>query len=276
MYLICNQLPLFKTYDIVTLGNQHVYINTSPTKRDTVKMEKSNNEREPIEPLKGYVSASKYRKNVMATLRGEPETVTEISKKTGIHTSHVSKTLKELREKNLVECINPDRRKGRLYTLTDPGEKVIEKISPSTGAPPLLIRFAEVLDELSIPYAKNSRLEAAGQRIVPDFIIQKDFEPKMIVEVKVLPDAIPKGLREYAFSANELKKAMDGLKTVLLVGGSSKKAIMRSEAGTFITGDHFDAVLHEDDLECMREKELGLNEFLEVEKHCMDWPPSEE
>ncbi len=97
----------------------------------------------------------------------------------------------------------------------------------------------------------------------------------MIVEVKTLPDAAPEGLREYAFSAAELKKAMGGLKTALLVGGSSKKAIMRSEAETFITGDYFDVVLHEDDLECIREKELSLNEFLEVEKHCMDWPLGE-
>lgn len=30
----------------------------------------------------------------------------------------------------------------------------------------------------------------------------------------------------------------------------------------------FDAVLHEEDLECIREKELSLKELLEVEKHC--------
>lgn len=47
--------------------------------------------------------------------------------------------------------------------------------------------------------------------------------------------------------------------------------MMRSEAETFITGDHFDVVLHEDDLECIREKRLSLDELLDVERHCMDW-----
>ena len=40
----------------------------------------------------------------------------------------MSFTLKQLQEHDLVECINPEVRKGRLYRLTDKGEKLLDKI----------------------------------------------------------------------------------------------------------------------------------------------------
>ena len=36
----------------------------------------------------------------------------------------VSDTLKLFREKGLVECINPDEKKGRIYQLTTKGKKI--------------------------------------------------------------------------------------------------------------------------------------------------------
>lgn len=41
---------------------------------------------------------------------------------------HISKVLGELKAHELVECINPEVRKGRLYRLTDKGEKVTENL----------------------------------------------------------------------------------------------------------------------------------------------------
>lgn len=76
-----------------------------------------------------YVKISKYRTRVMKSLDGKVKIPTTIAKDTGIKTNHVSNTLAELRKRELIECINPEVRKGRLYRLTDKGEKLVENIT---------------------------------------------------------------------------------------------------------------------------------------------------
>lgn len=75
-----------------------------------------------------YVEISKYRTKVMKALEGNVKIPSVIAKDSGIRTNHISKVLRELKEHELVECINPDVRKGRLYRLTDKGEKVTENL----------------------------------------------------------------------------------------------------------------------------------------------------
>ena len=75
-----------------------------------------------------YVEISKYRKKVMKSLEGDVKIPTAIANDSGIRTNHISKVLAELKAHELVECINPEVRKGRLYRLTDKGEKIIKEI----------------------------------------------------------------------------------------------------------------------------------------------------
>ena len=77
---------------------------------------------------KSYVEISTYRTKVMKSLNGETKIPSQIAKDTDIIQNHMSATLKQLREHNLVECINPEVRKGRLYRLTDKGEKIVDKL----------------------------------------------------------------------------------------------------------------------------------------------------
>jgi len=72
-----------------------------------------------------YVNISKYRTKVMKSLDGEVLIPTQIAKNSGIRTNHISKVLSELKAHELVECINPEVRKGRLYRLTDKGEEIV-------------------------------------------------------------------------------------------------------------------------------------------------------
>ena len=75
-----------------------------------------------------YVNISKYRTKVMKSLDGEVLIPSQIAKNSEIRTNHISKVLGELREHELVECINPEVRKGRLYRLTGKGEDVVKNL----------------------------------------------------------------------------------------------------------------------------------------------------
>ena len=76
-----------------------------------------------------YVQMSKYRIKVMKALEGDVKIPSVIAKDSGIKTNHISKILSELKAHELVECINPEVRKGRLYRLTDKGEVILNNLS---------------------------------------------------------------------------------------------------------------------------------------------------
>ena len=67
----------------------------------------------------------------MKTLKGNVKIPSAIARDSGIRTNHISKVLSELKTHELVECINPEVKKGRLYRLTDKGEKVTENLNDS-------------------------------------------------------------------------------------------------------------------------------------------------
>ena len=73
-----------------------------------------------------YVEISQYRKKVMKSLEGNVKIPTVIARDSGIRTNHISKVLGELKNHELVECINPEVRKGRLYRLTDKGDDLVK------------------------------------------------------------------------------------------------------------------------------------------------------
>lgn len=77
----------------------------------------------------GYVISSKYRTKVIKSLAEDTKIPTQIAKDTDILPNHMSATLKQLKENELVECINPEVRKGRLYRLTDKGEDLVNLIN---------------------------------------------------------------------------------------------------------------------------------------------------
>ena len=79
----------------------------------------------------GYVQSSKQGTKVIKSLAEETKIPSKIAKNTDIRINYMSNTLRELKEHNLVECINPEVRKGRLYRLTDKGEELIDKLEQS-------------------------------------------------------------------------------------------------------------------------------------------------
>lgn len=76
-----------------------------------------------------YVQISKYREKVMKSLEGEVKIPSQIAKDSDIRVNHISKVLSELKAHELIECINPEVRKGRLYRHTDKGEQVVKNLT---------------------------------------------------------------------------------------------------------------------------------------------------
>lgn len=70
----------------------------------------------------GFIASSKYREKIFIELNLNEITPKELSELTDIALPNVTRALKELEDIGMVECLNPDFKKGRLYTLTEMGK----------------------------------------------------------------------------------------------------------------------------------------------------------
>ena len=75
-----------------------------------------------------FVQRSTYRKRVLKALEDDVLMPKEIAERSNIKTNHVSKVLSELKSKELIELVNPEARKGRLYRLTSVGDEIVEHL----------------------------------------------------------------------------------------------------------------------------------------------------
>lgn len=76
----------------------------------------------------GWLKASEYRQNILHILSKKLGTPKDIAKETGYYLSHVSNTISDLEKKGLVECLSPERKKGRLYKTTKEGDVFVKLI----------------------------------------------------------------------------------------------------------------------------------------------------
>jgi len=79
-----------------------------------------------------YVLASRQREKVLAAVVPSPHTPGQIAKQTGLHPSHVSRTLGELSRTDLVTCLSGERR-GKLYAASNLGHAVFAELADSRG-----------------------------------------------------------------------------------------------------------------------------------------------
>lgn len=71
----------------------------------------------------------KVRQAALLALRSGPKTPSRIAEETDEHLSHISRALREMREKGLVECMTPRQSKNRIYRITEKGMLVLEELS---------------------------------------------------------------------------------------------------------------------------------------------------
>ena len=76
-----------------------------------------------------FVISSRYRVVVLQRLSETPATPSQIASEADCSIAHVSRALQELREHSLVELlVSEDRRKGRLYGISEFGQTVWDQI----------------------------------------------------------------------------------------------------------------------------------------------------
>lgn len=77
----------------------------------------------------GYVISSRYRVTVLNQLADGPATPSRIASKSQLSIAHISRALGELRDHDLVTLlVSEDRKKGRVYGITEKGANVWEQI----------------------------------------------------------------------------------------------------------------------------------------------------
>ena len=113
------------------------------------------NENDELLKLTSYVQISKYREKTLKSIGDEVKIPTNIAKDSGIRTNHISKVLSELKSKEIVECINEEARKGRLYRLTDTGKEVLDTIKDKEDYKRLNDFRCEEFDKLEVDWLDN-------------------------------------------------------------------------------------------------------------------------
>lgn len=81
---------------------------------------------EEIWQLIGFIKISSIRRKTLQTLESKFLMPSEIARLTGYRTTQISNALHDLKEKELVKCMNEDARKGRIYQNTELGLLILK------------------------------------------------------------------------------------------------------------------------------------------------------
>lgn len=77
----------------------------------------------------GFVISSRYRIIALRRLAVGPATPSQIATDASVGIAHISRALQDLRDRSLVDLlVSDDRKKGRVYGLTEHGRDVWETI----------------------------------------------------------------------------------------------------------------------------------------------------
>ena len=82
--------------------------------------------------LISFITSSKIRFKLLTLLNKQKYTPTSLSKKVDVHVSAISRTLKELSEKELINCLTEKRTKFKYYEISDKGKVLLTKIHEET------------------------------------------------------------------------------------------------------------------------------------------------
>ncbi|MCL2115071.1 MAG: winged helix DNA-binding protein [Methanobrevibacter sp.] len=73
-----------------------------------------------------FIKSSKHRENILHFIGDEIKISTEIARNINISSKHISKYLRELKDENIIVCLNENDKRGRLYKLTPLGKEILK------------------------------------------------------------------------------------------------------------------------------------------------------
>src|SRR3989442_1121340 len=80
-----------------------------------------------------FVVSSGYRERVLTGLAPKPKVPRQLAEETDLRIVHVSRALRELSDRGLVECLTPEvKARGRLYGLTPDGAALLGELNGSS------------------------------------------------------------------------------------------------------------------------------------------------
>lgn len=78
--------------------------------------------------LVSYIIRSKNRQKILELLSSSEKTVAQIVKDTDMYTTHTHRTIRELKERKLVEKTNPKDKIYSFYKTTPKGKKILSDV----------------------------------------------------------------------------------------------------------------------------------------------------
>ena len=74
----------------------------------------------------GYIKVSAIRLKILKSLKDSFMMPSEIARMTGYRTTQISNSLRDMKERKLVQCLNEDAKKGRIYQNTELGLMILK------------------------------------------------------------------------------------------------------------------------------------------------------
>lgn len=74
----------------------------------------------------GILKASLSRRKILELLSKCSMTPKEIAQQSKLHLSQVSRGLREMEKRNMVKCMTPNLKRGRIYVVTEEGREALK------------------------------------------------------------------------------------------------------------------------------------------------------
>lgn len=78
-----------------------------------------------------WILRGRLKQQVLIHLN-KPKTATFLSKELKTHRSTISDILKQMKEKEILTCLDPDQPYNRFYKLTQRGKRILKEVSSLT------------------------------------------------------------------------------------------------------------------------------------------------
>ena len=218
-----------------------------------------------LEELARFILASEARMGTMEILGREDAIPSEISIKLNMQPPQVSRALRELEERELIKCLTPETKKGKIYTLTDIGYHVRRSFN-SFLEEKFRGEIMEALDEKKITYARNIILKGRiEEEYSPDLVILSHEEPVLTVEVlgwrlshpyDLVDPFFLDPLKCRAFKSHDIKKSYKiktGIGLIIISKAKTRTSEIllgiRDKIEKFVEEGYFDYIFYNDKID---------------------------